>query len=431
MRLIQGFVTKDTFINNQAGRVNEFFELSPLSLTYSKGRGEYQSSSNQGDVLHTFFSKETTTGVSFVLEAAEVAGILAVVNEVLSFCAGHTGYTSQELISRLTAVFPTQISSYSHGNIFEGDRYTLPDWSTWTMANGDVVRIWHRDEAFQNQYSFYETTIVAPLDNIDQFFGRYSDVSAQMKALTMPLVMERIQDAKGVYPETFTRVMSFRFYNANNPAQYTDTNWGILIYGKNGDNVDSIKDAILNFLLENSTKTEAEWKVIFPEIFIRTEFMLFPRWDKVAIHETNLLGVIYSSIQKPAEMIKHVKDNAPVPLDDAYLNNRLSMIPFDYKAIVCGAIAGTTNNANIDDLVEMFPDYLPVNTSSLDFNRMTVKTRTWVLKMVELIKLAETATEFSTINNPMRRIIRNNKLFVCFVYDNVNFLVSAKKNTII
>lgn len=431
MRLIQGFVTKDTFINNQAGRVNEFFELSPLSLTYSKGRGEYQSSSNQGDVLHTFFSKETTTGVSFVLLNPEVSNILAVVNEVLSFCNTNTGFTSQQLVSRITAVFPTQISGFSHGEIFEGDRYTLPDWTSWTLSSGEVVRIWHRDEAFQNQYSFYEISVVAPLDNIDLFFGRYSDISAQMKALTMPLVMERIQTAKGVYPETFTRVMSFRFYNANNPAQYTDTNWGVLVYGKNGDNVDSIKDAILTFLLANSTKTEEEWKVIFPEIFVRTEFMLFPRWDKVAINETNLLGVIYSSIHKPSEMIKHVKDNAPSVLDDLYLSNRLSVIPFDYKAIVCGVIAGTTNNTNIDDLVEMFPDYLPVNTSSLDFNRMTVKTRTWVLKMVELIKLAETATEFSTIHNPMRRIIRNNKLFICLVYDNVNFLVSAKKNTII
>ena len=51
MQIIQGFVTNDSFILNQDGQVNEFFELSPLSLTFSKERGEYQSASLPGSIL--------------------------------------------------------------------------------------------------------------------------------------------------------------------------------------------------------------------------------------------------------------------------------------------------------------------------------------------------------------------------------------------
>lgn len=430
MRLIQGFVTKDSFIINQDGQVNEFFELSPLSLTFSKERGEYQSITHAGDILHTFTARDTTTGIGFTLQPTEVADILSITGTILAYCTGHT-FNSTEFINYVKTSFNGKISSFTHGALYEGNLYSIPDWSAWTLMDGTEVRIWHHDEAFQNQYSFYEIVTVAPLDNIDQFFSRYSDVSAQINALSITAVMERIQTAKGVYPDTYTRILTFKFYNKNNTDQSVDTQWGVLVYGKNGDNIDSIKDAIVDFLLNNSTHTEAEWKVIFPEIFMRTEFSFFPRWDKVAIRNTAELGSIYSAVYNPTDMIDHVVRNSPTAVTLTYVSDHLSVMPFDYKSITCGVLCGSTNLAAIDDITEIFPDYIPVNTSALDFNRMSLKTREWVLKMVDLIRIAETVTEYSTVVNPMRRVTRNGQLFVCFVYDNVNFLVSAKKNPIL
>ena len=207
--------------------------------------------------------------------------------------------------------------------------------------------------------------------------------------------------------------------------------WGVLVYGENGDNIDSIKDAIVQYLLANSTKTEEQWKEIFPEIFQRTEFVFYPRWDHIAIRNTTELSSVYSSIYSPSEMLTHVLENSPNEITPTFVANNLFVMPFDYKSITCGVICGATNTIDRDSLLEIVPDYIPVNTSSLDFNRMSEKTREWVIKMVELLKVAETATEYSTIRNPIRRVFRNGKLFVCFVYDNVNFLVSAKKNPII
>jgi len=430
MRLIQGFVTKDSFIINQDGQVNEFFELSPLSLTFSKERGEYQSIANVGDILHTFTTRDTTTGLGFTLDAVSVSDTLSITGAILAYCSGNT-FSSTEFINFIRTSFNGKIVNFTHGALYEGNLYSIPDWSAWTLMDGTEVRIWHRDEAFQNQYSFYEIVTVAPLDNIDQFFSRYSDMVSRISALSISAVMERIQTAKGVYPDTYTRILTFKLHNQNNVDQSIDTQWGVLVYGKNGDNIDSIKDAIVDFLLNNSTHSEAEWKVIFPEIFMRTEFAFYPRWDKVAIRNTAELGSIYSAVYKPTDMLDHVISNSPSPITQTFASNNLSVMPFDYKSITCGVICGSTNLAAIDDITEIFPDYIPVNTSSLDFNRMSHSTREWVLKMVELIRIAETVTEYSTVINPMRRVTRNGKLFVCFVYDNVNFLVSAKKNTIL
>lgn len=429
MKIIQGFVTKDSFIDNQAGVVNEFFELSPLSLTFSKTRGEYQDATFQGNVLQTFKVFDVDTNSNVKLNAAEVKLVMSVVNSVLTYCSSYM-FQSVDFINHIRALYPLSISNFSHGNLYEGENLSMPDWTSWTTENGDLVRIWHRDEAFQNQYSFFEIVTVPPFDSVDHFFSKYSTVSAEIKALSMGTVMERIQEAKGVYPESYTRMLTFKFYNPNNPAQFVETQWAVLIYGKNGDNIDSIKDSIVDYLLTHSQHTEAEWRVIFPEIFQRSEFVFFPRWDKVAIANTTDLGAIYSSIYSPVEMRNFIKRNYPTPdsLTDVFLDQNLRTIPFDYKAINCGVVSGITNSTDQDGLEEIFPDYIPVNTSSPDFNRMSVKTRTWVLRMVELIRLAETATEYSTVMNPMRRVIRNNQLFVCFIYENINYLVSVKKN---
>ena len=61
MKQVQGFVTKAQHINNQAGQVAEFFELSPIGLTYSRNRGEYQNANYPNFTLHTFIGLDTTT----------------------------------------------------------------------------------------------------------------------------------------------------------------------------------------------------------------------------------------------------------------------------------------------------------------------------------------------------------------------------------
>lgn len=431
MNIIHGFVTKDSFISNTTGEVAEFFELSPMALTYSKDRCEYQNINFSGDVLHTFTAKDTETNQSFILSSAQVSLILAVVNTARQYCQNNIGtFQSTDFINSIQVAHHSQITSFDHGTLYEGDSQSFPEWFSWRDSAGTEIRIWIRSEAFENQYSYYEIVTVAPLDNIDAFFGSYSSTSQQIKALSITSIMDRVQNAKDGYPDTFTRVLTFKYYNPNNLAQSTDTHWGVLVYGKNGDNIDSIKDAIIDYLLTNSTHPEDHWRVIFPEIFQRTEFLFFPRWDKLAVHNTTILSSIYRSIHSPKEMNDFIKLNSPSVVTDEYVNEKSRIIPFDYKAVVCGVLAGVTNTANMDGLEEIFPDYIPVSTSDLDFNRMTQVTQDWVVKMVELIRTAEVATEFSTVLNPMRRVKRNGQLFICLVFNNVNYLVSARSNNL-
>jgi hypothetical protein len=90
---------------------------------------------------------------------------------------------------------------------------------------------------------------------------------------------------------------------------------------------------------------------------------------------------------------------------------------------------GTTNVVGKTHIKTLFPDYIPVPTSSVDFNRMSIATREWILQMVELIQIAETATEYSSIQNPIRRVYRDGLLYVTRIINEVNYLVAVRANT--
>jgi hypothetical protein len=92
------------------------------------------------------------------------------------------------------------------------------------------------------------------------------------------------------------------------------------------------------------------------------------------------------------------------------------------------AVPGVDNILGMTALTEIFPDYIPVSTGNLDFSRMSVKTREWLLVLESLLITAESATLTSTIPDTLRRIDRFGIMFISAVYENVNYMVAARQN---
>lgn len=430
MKSIRGFVTDISRVNNIAGAVSSLFELSPLSLTYSKDHGEYQHNGYPGKILNTFKVKDQDTGTSSVLGDDEVGLVFEVMEAIRDYLANHAfPYDLNDLISTISAAFADRLGNFALGDLFVAQQESFPEWFSFTTlaSLASDVRIWFRNEAFENQYTDYEIVAVPPIDALDRFFGSYAPLVAELGAITITQSIDRIQEMKDGYPETYLRVYDFNYYNPNNTAQKTPVRWGVLVYGKNGDNVDAIKDAIVAHVLTNSTHTLEEWKVIFPDIFRRTEFILYPRWDLVSIPNLTDTSSLYSTMADPVETLAFAERVWPT-VAQGFLQANLNIIPFDYKAISVVCLNGESNITGKEKIKSIYGDYIPVSTSSLDFNRMSIATRNWVLEMVELIHVAETTTEFTSVQNPIRRVIREGVLYVTSVVDNVSYLVATKSN---
>jgi len=80
-------------------------------------------------------------------------------------------------------------------------------------------------------------------------------------------------------------------------------------------------------------------------------------------------------------------------------------------------------------ITDLFPDYIPIPTSSIDFNRMQVRTRDWLILLETVLMIAETANEFTSVPTNLRRIKRGDTLYISALYNNINYLVAAKSNT--
>ena len=430
MKLIQGFVSKNSFIDNSHNAISEFFELSPFALTYSRTQGDYQHADYPGDVLHTFKCVDVQSGELYTITPEQVKEILATINSVFAYTNQYTApFNRLDFVNFVQAAMNDSIRNLDLGQFYSGAKNTIPEWASWeSLSSPDTkIKVWLRNSAFEAQYSDYEIIIAPPIDQLDNFFGSYAAQVAVIKAITLSQTMDALMELRQELPETYSRIFEFDYVNPNNTTQRTSVRWGVLIYGKNGDNIDSIKDAIVNFVLMHSTKKMAEWETIFPELFMRTEFLFMPRWDKIAIPNLTDLGALYSNMNNPNEVI--VKSIAFWnDINSSWIENNLNILPFDYKCLSVVALNGVTNRTGLTKLNEIFPDYLPMGTMALDFNRMSINTRNWVIKMVELLKVAETVTEESSIANPMRRVYRNDKLYVCVMYNDINFLVAARKN---
>lgn len=430
MNIILGFITKSGHISNVSGTVSEFYELSPAALTFSRQRGEYQDSAYQGDTLHTMLTIDQLTEENYVLPEGQINEILSVAHTALSYITSHVApYDELEFKLSLQAEYGDRIQNLTHSVFYEGTQLTHPEWLEWESLTfpETKIKIWFRNESFENQYSNYEIIVVPPVDNLDAFFGPYGAMVGSLATSTVSETMEKIQTTKGAYPDTYTRIFEFNYLNPINLNQKTPVRWGVLIYGRNGDNIDAIKDTLISYILANSTHTQAEWELIFPDIFRRTEFLFWPRWDKIAIPNLTVLAGVYSPLAEPLESIAFAKAKWPMMSPD-FVENNLTILPFDYKAITLLALNGETNMPGRTRLRDVVADYIPVSTQSLDFNRMSLFTREWALKMVELIVAAETATEYSSITNPLRRIIRHDVLYITRMYEGINFMVAARKN---
>lgn len=427
MKTVLGFIEKSDYVSNARDVVSKFYELSPSASSYSRHRQIYSTPNYQGDLLHVFKSTDVDEA-DRVLPVAEYTQILQVNRLVLQHLSQQTYPYNEELFrSSVVAATLASIKNFKFGPFKTGGPVVLPEWIGWeSVTFPDVeVKIWIESEAFENQYSDFEIFVVPPVDDVDRFFALYSVSSPVVQAVDAIASLNRVQERYGDVPETVTRIIPFPYVNVNNVSQSVMSHWGVAIYGREGDHIDSIKDAIVDYVLANSTHTQAQWEVVLPELFRRTEFLVQPRWDLISIPNLTSASALYRSIVDPVECMEYAKQ-VWNHLQPSYVENNLRLMPFDYKAITAMVLTGETNQTAQRSLNALFPDYLPISTSSPDFNRMTENTRQWVISLVEMLVIAETATRFSVLPRTVRRVYRNNKLYISRIYNNINYLVATR-----
>lgn len=423
--VLKGFAAHAAFTSNVPNTVNPIGELSQLANTYAREKGIYSSSTTREITLFAFQTE--SNGVFAIPDVDLKNRVLEMIQWVYNKTLTTSGqlYADQILLQFLET-YQGVIDTPDSGAMVTDGTYWVPEWLSWhDTATKAYIRIWFSDDSFKRKFDGFQITVVPPIDNLDDFFKIGADVEALLKTRTTTDSMLKVEAAKNGYPETRIRCDIFSYHDQITTTRVLDTSWFILVNGIAGDNIDSIKDAIVNHILSNSTHTRAEWAKLLPDIFNRTEFTLVPDWSNYAIPERVTQQGIYSPITTLKRAAKLIE--AYTPLYTSYHRDNYStthMLPF--KSIAMFACSNQENRDGKFLLTDYYPDYIGVGTQSTDFNRQVANTREWSELIANMVSIAETMTQYSDIPLSMTRLTRNNMLYLVASHNNVHFLVGAK-----
>lgn len=430
MYVQKGFISNTLYTNNTPGQVALIGELSTYSTTFSREKGIYSDTVNAPNlVLTSFISSTDSTAVP--LPSVISQQILDIATYVYSFSL--TDITAGDLLENLLQRYLGAASDFHSGNMLSDDVHTLPEWLSWnatvlTSQPDNLIKIWFSDDSFRLQYDEFEIVVIPPTDTLDNFFLPGAQVEAMLKVLTSSENTDRMQAAKNGNPETIMRTNTYAYIDPVNPAHTVNSDWGLLIYGPSGDNVDSIKDALIAYILANSSYSRDDWAKILPDIFKRTEFILVPNWNSYAIPNRELQTGIYSpqiGLVAAATLVKQIATLYPAPHIDLYA----SVMGFPYRSVAILSVGSPDNRGAQYRLSDVFPDLIAVTSTSADFNRMTKTTQDWARDVLyDLIIRAETVGPFTTVPQGVNKLTRNGILYLTRSYMNINYLVVAKSN---
>lgn len=429
MYILKGFVTIQDLVSNTPNVISPVGELSTWSLTYTKSPGDYLDPAIPGYRLTSMLSKDTTTGVCIVPPAI-VSDVLAVVRSLVIYARNHyLPYTLSDFLATIIANYKTQIHAFVMGPLVDVDGIALPEYVEWTsLTVADAkVRIWLADAAFARQYDEYEIEVIPPVTALDDLFGNPRVAYSALAEWPIDALMKRVQETKQAHPETFMRILSHPYIFTDVDTAPITVHWPVLIYGKEGDYIDAMKEAINEYVLTHSTHTHDEWAVRSPELFKRTEFMILPRWDRYGIPDMAVETGIYSSLIDPMETVQFAQRELTF-YPTAWIPTHMTLLPHFYKCLSLCIVDGPDNLPTKAKFSNLYSDYLPIPPTSLDFNRMQVGTREWVLKLNEMLLICESINEYTVVPEYYRKVHRNHKLYLAYLYQGVNYLVAAKSN---
>lgn len=432
MYVLKGFANHALLANNTPGSNNAIGEISNGSLTYSKELGQYVNAVAPNVTLISFLSARDGTAIP--IDADFATRSMTIIEWIYNLALTESGQMFADVfLTQVLAAFQGKASNFQCGAIVsDAAGHYIPEWVSWsdsldTTDSSNFVRIWFADASFAAQYDEFSIVVVPPITPLDDFFKTGAAVEAEVNAVTISQLVANAQAAKNGFPETIMRTDAYNWNDPLQPTHLVPTQWTVLIYGLAGNNVDSIKDALVTYILANTSHTQAEWTQIFPDIFKRTEVTLVPNWGNYAIPNRLVEDGIYSPLANMTATLAQLTSYCS-SYPTVHINAHAAAFGHPYKSMAVAAVGSDQNRNNLYELVQIFPDFIAVSSQSTDFARMSQDTQGWAELLEQMLIVAETMGPFTSIPAGMTRLTRNNQLFIVASYDNIHYLVAAKYN---
>jgi hypothetical protein len=440
----KSFANIGAFLSNVPGTNSPIGELTTYAETFSREVGVYQDASQPGYTIYNFTSvndgNDGPAAGKVAVDSTLVTKMVGLINYITNQITGTVGQIDADQLLTLVVAYGATVGldTISLGPVVQHDQYWAPDWVSFqsqSLTTGGATptlipnlnTIWISIGAFVSEYDDYEIVVVPPIDNLDLFFGTGASVVNMVQAISTPQIISRMQTYSNGQPPTISRDDQYLYINPLNTAQTVEVDWPVLIYGPAGDNIDAIKDTLITYILAHSQHSRADWTTIFPDIFKRTEFIIAPHWQNYAIPNRTQANGVYSPIQNYNAGKNYLKQIAPA-YDTTFVDTHANVLSHPYNSLLLSTVGSVDNRGGMFEIGQVFSDYIDVASTSLDFNRMTPLTQGFALMLSNMLVIAETMNENTTLPQGLMKVTRNGILYLVQAYNNIQYLVATKRS---
>lgn len=431
MNTIKGFALNRNFVNNAPGVVADIGELSTMGFTFAKEPRVYSSQTYPTISLVHFPTIGSDVGTAGAIPDDQRNHILKVSQKIYDRSAASTGNIPPgAFVEYLNNQMPGEVADVTTGGSVISGMRSIVEWVQWrnpAVAAPNLNKVWFVNSSFVGQFDEGEITVIIPITPPNLFFGQPAEVKDLLKKLTYAEEVERIQTARANTSETTLWGNTYDYVNPVNILDRTPAKFTALLYGVAVNNIDIIKETIVQYLLANSDFTRDQWKNILPDLFRRSEFVAFPKWDRMAVE--NIAGTvngIFSPIMNMSEDLNAlVADTAVMEYTETHVRANGQAFDFPYMSVAITMIGHIENRDDKVKITDWFPDYFFVNNTNPDFNRMSLVTQQWFLMFAEMIQIARDLTTSSSVPLGYSRVKRGNHLFLSRNYNAMQYLVAA------
>ena len=449
MKNIKGFASHSLFVDNAKYVVRPFGELSPHSETYERDIGIFPSKTDKQIVLHLFKSLDDTkpSGQQEVVPTTAQIDLSSLIcTDIYTYIISAARIiTPAELQTYLLGKFRDKASHFVSGPMATDGVYTCPQWVSFKDLTGNDYRWWFSDEVFRREYDLFEILIIPPVDNMEIFFSTPARINEELAAVPVSALTRKANAARDNHPVTVFRLDTYNWYNPKTNKPEIPTNWYVLIWGDAGDNVDDVRQAIEDTIMNHPTNnhTRDEWVIRFPEIFKRSEFVIVPQWD-VYSQEAKVKeeAALYSPFADHKRILPDYLYKFAPEFNKTHVTNYSQVLPTYFRSVTCFTIGRDENRDNKFKLQDLYPDYINVPSTSTDFNYQSRDTQKFSEKLNDMLAVAEVMTEFSELprgteiinGQPVpgekiyTRTKRNGFIYLVMRLNGYNYLVLSKKS---
>lgn len=430
MYTLQGFYNFGPLVDNTIGRVSPIGELSDLSKSFARDKGEYTNGVYAPQTtLYAFHSVKDTEVVLIPTGVAETT--LRVGQHLLNqSLVGNLSSNPNTTLQNLTTEFAGKIGTVTTGEMITNGTYWLPEWIQFedlTHIEHNTLTIWMADDSFRGQYTNYEIYVVPPIDKLDDFFKDPLDVKVIVDGFDLTQRLELVASTYGQYPHTTLINERYNYINPANANFKVPTNWLVVVYGQAGNNPDSIRQSIVDYVLANSTHDRADWARIMPELFRSTEMILMPFWVHYATAANGIQGGLYSPTVNPTDDLKLFKK---IVKGDAYsaqwITDNYEVTGIMYKSLAMAIIGNPENQDGIVRFSKRFQDYMVLPNDSGDISRISEKTQGFMRLLDGMIPAAESLSLSNVLLAGYGRVERDKIVYLSAKYDGVVYLLASR-----